>query len=223
MAKTPKAKYSNHRAYDGAPLKEGEVLVPMWVTAASKKYMTTAIEENFTTWKFAGIEFLIAFAPIAEDRFDDYMAFFWHAINDYLENYRAGRCVIGMRMNGTPQLCPKTNPCTDCAYRNSRPRYNPRKDFIPSFSDDYLHENSSIENATSHQMSVEEEAILEDTFLDLVEHLRQIKPRYAQIVTLGLAGLSEKEIIDKLGLSPSWGYAEYKKARELTLEYWNRD
>ena len=223
MAKTRKDAYANHRSYDGTPVLEGQVLVPVWFSAQLKKDLDTAIDDNFTTWKFCGIHFLIGFTQIAEENFDSYMEYFWKEINTYIAKNRSGRCIIGYRNDGSPKLCPKANHCTHCPEKGLHPRYNPQLDTIPlSFSADVAdYEGEETDYPDPHQMDPVEEASMEDVFLDLVEHLRSINPRYADIVTLLLDGFSPKEIIEQLHLKSSRGYQEISEAEKLTREYWH--
>ena len=68
-------------------------------------------------------------------------------------------------------------------------------------------------------VNVEEEAILETLFTELVEYLGKISSRYARIVTLGRQDYSKERIIAELGLKPSRGYQEINAAKELTKKF----
>ena len=68
-------------------------------------------------------------------------------------------------------------------------------------------------------VNVEEEAILQTLFTELVEYLGKISPRYAKIVTLGRQDYSKEQIIAELGLKPSRGYQEINAAKELTKKF----
>lgn len=223
MAKPNTTKYCNHRAYNGAALKEGEVLIPEWFKRDFKNSLDTAIDENFTTWTIGGYKFLIGFVTVEEEKFEGCMKAFWQKINEQLETFRTGRCILEYNEDGSPKVCPKANHCTHCPEKGLHPGCNPQFDTIPlSFSADVAdYEGEETDYPDPHQMDPAEEASMEDVFLDLVEHLRSINPRYADIVMLRLDGFSSKEIIEQLQLKSSRGYQEISEAEKLTREYWH--
>ena len=219
MARTDKHAYDHHRAYNGVSLKEGEVLAPFWIPDEMKNADDTIIKENLTTWTFGGISFLIGFIPIAEESFDGYMSLFWKDIDSFTAQYRAGRCIIGYRSDGSPKTCPKANSCAECDHRQLLPRYNRATDSMIMLPESSTADGDMDDMGDGLQMDLSEAAALESTLLDLLQHLAEIKPRYAQIASLGLIGYSAQEIIDQLGLKTSWGYSEYNRARTLTRQY----
>ena len=112
-------KYCDQKSYNGQPLRPGEVLVPFWCTKDMQLDNDTCIHDNFTTWKKGGYHFLIGFAPIQESAYEEYMKDFNRQINSFLDTWRAGRCIIGHRPDGTPVTCPKCNRCTGCEGENA--------------------------------------------------------------------------------------------------------
>lgn len=219
MTNKEKSKYQNRRSYNGQAVPEGMVLAPVWFSKVMKQHDDSCIDGNFTTWKFCGVHFLIGFVPIEEDRFDSYMSYFWSEINEHLSQIRPGRCIIDTKKDGTPKVCPKTNRCTGCDKYGTLPRYNPVKDDETLISLDYSYEDEGFDYEDKLHLTPEDEITLEDTFLDLVSYLKKIKPRYAEIVTLGMDGLSPEEIIKKIQLRTSRGYQEIENAYKHTLEY----
>ena len=103
------------------------------------------------------------------------------------------------------------------------PRFKSREDFIQftSFQDTHEDEDGNTVglDIADPNVNVEEEAILETLFTELVEYLGRISPRYAKIVTLGRQDYSKEQIIAKLGLKPSRGYQEINAAKELTKKF----
>ena len=103
------------------------------------------------------------------------------------------------------------------------PRFKSREDFIQFTSFQDTHEdddgNTVGLDIADPNVNVEEEAILETLFTELVEYLGKISPRYAKIVTLGRQDYSKEQIIAELGLKPSRGYQEINAAKELTKKF----
>ena len=69
------------------------------------------------------------------------------------------------------------------------------------------------------KVNVEDDAILEVLFAELVEYLGSISPRYAKITLLGRQKLSKEAIIQELGLKPSRGYQEIAVAKKHAKEF----
>lgn len=215
------SKYQNRKSYNGQPVPEGMVLAPAWFSKEMKQNDDTCISANFTTWKFCGIHFLIGFVPVEEECYDSYMSFFWSEINEHLKKTRPGRCIIETKKDGTPKVCPKANLCTGCDKYGTLPRYNLAKEEEELLSLDFCYENDAFDFEDKQTLTPEDAVTLESTFLDLIAHLKNIKPRYAEIVTLGMDGLSREEIIKKIQLRTSRGYQEIENAYKHTLEYFH--
>lgn len=212
-------KYSNKRSYDGQPVPAGQVLVPIWIKKGFQNDTDICVPDNFITWKFAGVHFLIGFAPIDRDAFGSYMKFFWSENNEYLEQKRTGRCVIGRNADGTPLVCPKAHRCVGCPDRGTLPRYNPKSDEVELLSLDFCYEDETFDVADYSQPTPEEVVLMDELYVSLLEHLRKIKPRYATIAKLSREGFSREEIITRIGLKPSRGYQEIENTYQLTLKY----
>ena len=161
---------------------------------------------------------------VDEADFNKMLSLYYSGINDYFEEHpelRPGRCVLGWDNEGFPILCSKENRCKGCPRRAEHlPRFKSREDFIQftSFQDTHEDEEGNTVglDIADPNVNVEEEAILETLFTELVEYLGRISPRYAKIVTLGRQDYSKEQIIAKLGLKPSRGYQEINAAKELT-------
>jgi len=225
-------KYADHKTYNGAPIPEGHVLAPVWLTRAMVKADRSVVDANLTTWKIGGISLLIGFTPVPGDTFAAYMKLFWEDINEYLDTKRPGRCVLGKNDDGTPYLCPYGNHCkgcTDCFDEEGKPRerINTKSSKFVSLeaqyglynADEEGEEAAVLEIPDTIHMQPDEEVYLEMLFADLVKHLESIHPRYAQIVTLGRKGYEPEEIISAINLKKSRGYQEIKKAEQLTKEF----
>lgn len=80
-----KTKYANKKPYNNIPLKDGEVLAPFIVT---KELMSTGliIEANIETWKIGKCRFKVAFVPVAEEFFDEFLSDTWHQIHNLISS-----------------------------------------------------------------------------------------------------------------------------------------
>ena len=200
MAKITVEYCSSYDSYNGEKVTEGKVLAPVLISDAEFQSNNTIIPENLRTWKHYG---------------------------DYFEEHpelRPGRCVLGWDNEGFPILCSKENRCKGCPRRAEHlPRFKSREDFIQftSFQDTHEDEDGNTVglDIADPSVNVEEEAILETLFTELVEYLGKISPRYAKIVTLGRQDYSKEQIIAELGLKPSRGYQEINAAKELSKKF----
>ena len=75
--------FSNRKSYNDAPLREGEVLVPIATTYADARHFGMNLE-NLETWHFYGKKVLVAFAPVQEVAFDAAMKFFNQEVHHIL-------------------------------------------------------------------------------------------------------------------------------------------
>lgn len=218
MAELNVNKYVTRKSYNGQPLQEGMVQVPVWFSRSMVNADKSILSQNLTTWKFGGFGFLIGFAPIEPQSYENYMKWFWKQINEYLESKRSGRCIIGRTPEGKPVLC-QAKQCKSCQDRNKYERYNPAKEEVETVSLDELYDNDDFEIEDHNQLSPEDEVMMEATLDALIEHLRSIKPRYADIASLGYSGLSMEEIIEQIHLKPSRGYQEIDACYQLARDF----
>ena len=227
MAKITIEYCSSYDSYNGEKVTEGKVLAPVLISDAEFQSNNTIIPENLRTWKHYGVPFRVGFMVVDEADFNKMLSLYYSGINDYFEEHpelRPGRCVLGWDNEGFPILCSKENRCKDCPRRAEHlPRFKSREDFIQFTSLQDTHEdedgNTVGLDIADPNVNVEEEAILETLFTELVEYLGKISPRYAKIVTLGRQDYSKEQIIAELGLKPSRGYQEINAAKELTKKF----
>jgi hypothetical protein len=97
---------SEKRSYDGRPITDGMLPVPVWLPRKFVNESDGIRAECLTTWTFAGIRFLIGFASVKPEKYDSLKKECYKQINEYLEDRRSGRCIIGYRRDGMPRLCP---------------------------------------------------------------------------------------------------------------------
>ena len=182
---------SKYSSFDGTPVTDGKVLAPVLISDAEFQSNNTIIPENLRTWKHYGVPFRVGFMVVDEADFNKMLSLYYSGINDYFEEHpelRPGRCVLGWDNEGFPILCSKENRCKGCPRRAEHlPRFKSREDFIQftSFQDTHEDEDGNTVglDIADPNVNVEEEAILETLFTELVEYLGKISPRYAKIVT----------------------------------------
>lgn len=218
---------SKHKSYNGEEVTEGKVLAPFMISDEEFKSNDTIIPENLKTWNHYGVPFRVGFMLVDENDFNRILSLYWDCINDYFDEHpqlRPGRCVLGWNSEGFPILCGKRNRCKDCSRRAEHlPRYKSVEDFVTFVSFQDTHEDDDgniveIEIADTCS-SPDEEVILKVLFMELLEYLGSISPRYAKIAILVMKNYSKKQIIAELGLKPSHGYQEINTAKELAKRF----
>lgn len=221
-------KYCDQKSYDGQPLRPGEVLVPFWCKKELQLDNDTCIHDNFITWKKGGYHFLIGFAPIRESAYEEYMKDFNCQINSFLDTWRAGRCIIGHRPDGTPVTCPKSNKCTGCPRKGLLERYNPKKTKEDeTLSLDFSYDGDDFDSMMPTSPSPEETVLAEAEFSEdehyeiLIAHLTKDKPRYAEIVRLSKAKVPVDKIGDALDLKSSRCHEELNNAYNMCCDLLN--
>ena len=218
---------ARYKSYDGTPVTEGKVLAPVLISDAEYRSNDTIIRANLRTWKFYGVEFRVGFMVVDEADFGKMLSLYYYGVNAYFDEHpdlRPGRCVLFWDDKGFPVLCSKENHCKDCPHRyENLPRYKSREDFIQFVSFDDVTEdedgNEVSPDMPDPNVNVEDDAILEVLFAELVEYLGSISPRYAKITLLGRQKLSKEAIIQELGLKPSRGYQEIAVAKKHAKEF----
>lgn len=218
---------SHYKAYNGAMLKEGQVLAPILFTKEMINSDDTVIRDNLRTWKIHNVKFTVGFIPIAAEDFEKLLSIFYSQINQYFEDHpelRPGRCVLKNDKSGYPILCSKDHRCTGCPHRyEDLPRFKSRADFIQNVS---LDSEVCDENGNNVKLeipdpntSTEDEAMESLLLIELLDTLDKTDHRYSQIATLGLQDYTKEQIIEKLGLKPSRGYQEIKTAKDLSHKF----
>ena len=116
------------KQYDGRPVPEEYVLAPVWLKRDFVDDTADILPENLTTRSYAGIRFLIGYVAVPPEEYEDLKRECDAEINAYLKTHRAGRCMIVVREDGLPRLCPKSRRCTERPHMREYERYNPWKD-----------------------------------------------------------------------------------------------
>lgn len=204
---------SEKRSYDGRPITDGMLPVPVWLPRKFVNESDGIRAECLTTWTFAGIRFLIGFASVKPEKYDPLKKECYKQINEYLEDRRSGRCIIGYRRDGTPRLCPRENRCTGCVHWG-----------------EYERCSAAMRRKESYIADLPSEPCCEDVYFaededegkrleELVEHLAKIDCRYPDIVRMLLGRKSKKVIFETLGIGTSQGYKLISDCRDAAASF----
>lgn len=203
------------KAYNNQPLGNGEVLVPMMATEERIKVMDICTA-NLRTWSMGGKKYRVMFYPVLAEYKDIAMTQFNTELNEFLGERRDARCMIPQE-DGTLKVCPKKNgdnrcACVDCPHKNEYSREDKTISSLDSLRDEFDYEPVSNESA-------EDAALLGILFSELIDELKTINIRYADIVEMLIYGYNKQDVIEKLKLNKSQGYNEIKKAEELVKKF----
>ena len=208
------------KSYNGEPLREGEVLVPMMVDDLQYAIDLGAKRENLRTWKDIGVSFLVMFVPVPADQEVISQRTFYAGLKELLDEKRGpnrfARCMIP-QADGSKKVCPKCQngnhvPCAACPHKDLYEREN--KSMIPIGK---LKDEEYLKHMCAH--SAESDAMMELLFGDLQDYLHDIDPALEQVVILGFQGFDRKEIIQQLPGKKTWAYQTYAKAEKLARDF----
>ena len=216
-------KYTNgtkreKKSYNGEPVPEGMKLAPVWMKRDNVREFDSMDSDNLTTWSYAGFKFLIAYVPVPEEMYEEYRKECHSEVNRHIAKYRAGRCIIGERADGTKIICPKTNRCTGCPHKGEYERYNPAKEERKEISFEEMERELYV---TDHYPVLEDHGSDEEKLKLLLEHLRSVDSRYADIVAMKSAGIDVDEICERIHLKKSRGYQVIEECYLECRRFWN--
>lgn len=203
------------RSYNNAPVKEGEVLVPM-LADDDLIELLDADPDNVRTWSLAGRKFKVLFYPVPKESEKLAREQFYSALNEFLGDRRDARCLIPQG-DGSFIVCPKKNgnnrcACSACAFNGIYDREDKHLYSLDSVGDG----QKAAFGAKNNTVDTAFEDLL---FEELVGVLQKHNARYADIVILGYAGFNNSEIIQLLKLKKSQGYTEIAAAKKWTKDY----
>lgn len=204
------------KTFDGKPIPEGYVLVPVWLQRDFAKNYPGLKMENLITRTFAGIRFLIGYVAVPPEEAEGLKQDCDEQINQYLKKHRAGRCIIGYKEDGSLKLCPKSNLCKGCIHKGEYERFNPAKDDNPEIIFSDLTEEVGV---TDEYPCMQDDEPDEEKLARLLKHLGTIDKHYCDIVTMKLAGVSMEEIFEKLNLKSSRGYQVVDECEQACRKY----
>ena len=199
-------------AFDGEPLREGEILTPQIVDPEYARMIGT---KDVRTWTMCGVRYHVMFVAVPLDQAEIALKTYYAELNELLDEKlgpnRYSRCLITLP-DGSRERCPKVkngkvNRCTGCPLRGKLEKEDRSTVSLDALDEE---EYAPMENAPS----AEEVAGLGLLLEDLLTELEKASPRSAEIVRLGWEGLEKKEIVEMLSLCKSQAYEAYRKARK---------
>ena len=208
------------KSYNGEPLREGEVLVPMMVDDLQYAIDLGAKRENLRTWRIAGVPCKVMFVPVPADQEAISQKSFYARLRELLHEKlgpnRETRCLVP-QSDGSLKACPKVKNgnhafCASCPYKD---RYEKEdRSMIPIGE----LEEGEYQMAWSVP-SAESDGMMELLFDDLKDYLHRIDPALEKVVTLGSQGFDRKEIIQQLPGKKTRAYQTYAKAEKLARDF----
>lgn len=208
------------KSYNGEPLREGEVLVPMMVDDLQYAIDLGAKRENLRTWKTIGVSFAVMFVPVPADQEAISKGSFYAGLKELLDEKRGpnrfARCMIP-QADGSKKVCPKCQngnhlPCAACPYKDLYERENKSMISIEELKGEEYKKHM-------YTCSAESEAMMELLFDDLQDYLHDIEPALEQVVTLGFQGFDRKEIVQQLPGKKTRTYQTYARAEKLARDF----
>lgn len=109
--------YNDRRSYNNAPLKDGQAMVPIYVTWEMVKYYDMD-PDNLETWNIKGHKVLVAFDIVKEEDKANAIKVFWKDVRDYMKQDKPD-----------PMLCSYeelTEPTADDHYSENK-SYEPQE------------------------------------------------------------------------------------------------
>lgn len=76
--------YNDRKSYNNAPLKDGQAMVPIYVTWEMVKYYDMD-PDNLETWNIKGHKVLVAFDIVKEEDKANAIKVFWKDVRDYMK------------------------------------------------------------------------------------------------------------------------------------------
>lgn len=217
MANQDNNRKSNPIPYNGEPLQEGEVLVPMLV---DQDFARSIEASGLRTWHKGGVYYAIIHVPVPREQEKISWQAFYADLNGFLDEQlgpnRYARCLLP-REDGSVRPCPKEtdgryNACCGCPYRGML-----EKEDRSMLSLETLSEENACPMKT--ESSAESEAMLGFLLGDLLAALEQINPAYGQIIRLGYEGCSTKEIVSRMPQGKSQAYQMIRECRRRAEEF----
>lgn len=205
------------KSYNGEAVPEGMVLAPIWLTRNYVQAYDGIKSENLSTRSYGGFKFLIGYVPVPENMYEVIKQDCDKQINEHLKLQRAGRCIIGYRVDSTPVLCPKCNRCRGCEHQGEYERYNKLKEEGEVFLEDI----NAVFSTENHYDFMEDSESDEEILDRLLKHLEEINPRYSRIVSLKMAGVETEDILREIKLRKSRGYQVIEECEVECRKYFH--
>lgn len=194
---------------------EQQVLIPMVVDKASlldNGMMAGIKKSDIRKWTIGCHKVDVVLVPGTQEQYNDIM-------NTYYREFKAEdrdkRCVVS---DGKGHLirCPECNKCKECPLYLTREHYG-----TATFSD---LENTNDEGETvpfdpesTHDYNDADR--YERMLVDLVDHINEVAPEYADLLNLLMDGLSRREAAAELNIPKSTAIDRVAKLRKIVDEF----
>ena len=79
------ANYDNRKSYNNQPLKDGETMVPVFISDWDMVRTFSMDKDNMETWRVGGQKITVAFTPARIEQKDTLMKLFWNEVREYIQ------------------------------------------------------------------------------------------------------------------------------------------
>lgn len=79
------ANYDDRKSFNNEPLREGETMIPVFVSSWEMVRTFNMDKENMETWRINGHQILVAFTPAHIGQKNHLMSLFWNEVREYIK------------------------------------------------------------------------------------------------------------------------------------------
>lgn len=79
------ANYDNRKSYNNEPLKDGEAMIPVFISDWEMVRTFGMDKDNMETWRINGHQILVAFVPARIEQKDHLMKLFWNEVREHIK------------------------------------------------------------------------------------------------------------------------------------------
>lgn len=79
------ANYDNRKSYNNQPLREGETMIPIFISDWEMVRTYNMDRNNMETWRVGGQKITVAFTPARIEQKDTLMHLFWNEVREYIK------------------------------------------------------------------------------------------------------------------------------------------
>lgn len=79
------ANYDDRKSYNNQPLKEGETMIPIFISEWDMVRTYNMDKNNMETWRVGGQKITVAFTPARIEQKDALMSLFWNEVREYIK------------------------------------------------------------------------------------------------------------------------------------------
>ena len=78
------ANYDNRKSYNNRPLKDGETMIPVFISDKTMIRNCSMDRRNLETWRIGGVHITVAFTPVPIEQKKLLMKVFWAEVREYV-------------------------------------------------------------------------------------------------------------------------------------------